>query len=336
MLPIESQNELPMVSIIIAARNEENSLPNLIQDLLKQEYPLDKLEVIIVNDRSTDSTKEILNKADENYALIKTITVHSVSDKMTPKKHALTLGIESAKGDIIVLTDADCRVGTLWASSMAYSVMNQNCICIGYSEIAFNNKSLFEQYQYIDFLSIISANTGASGWGQSWSGTGQNLAFYKNDFASINGFEPVQNNISGDDMYLVQSISKFKKGYINIDPNSFVKTAPMPNIKEFINQRIRWSSNSKSNASQSPIFFYFLITMFMYNILTLASFLFSGPWLLLLSIKFVLEGFVIFLGGRLYNRKIKFIPYCLWSLMQPLCIPVLGILGLRGKFVWKP
>ena len=121
VLPIQSSIELPMVSIIIAARNEEASLPNLIQDLINQEYPLDKLEVIIINDRSTDSTKEILAKAEEDYALIKTITVQQASSNMTPKKHALTLGIESAQGDIIVLTDADCRVGKLWASSMAYS-----------------------------------------------------------------------------------------------------------------------------------------------------------------------------------------------------------------------
>ena len=210
VLPIQSSIELPMVSIIIAARNEEASLPSLIQDLINQEHPLDKLEVIIINDRSTDSTKEILAKAEEDYALIKTITVQQASSNMTPKKHALTLGIESAQGNIIVLTDADCRVGKLWASSMAYSVMNKDCICIGYSEIGFYNNSLFEQYQHIDFLSIISANTGAAGWGYFWSGTGQNLAFYKDDFISINGFEPVKDQISGDDMYLVQAISKLK------------------------------------------------------------------------------------------------------------------------------
>ena len=168
VLPIQSSIELPMVSIIIAARNEEASLPNLIQDLINQEYPLDKLEVIIINDRSTDSTKEILAKAEEDYALIKTIRIQQASSNMTPKKHALTLGIESAQGDIIVLTDADCRVGKLWASSMAYSVMHKDCICIGFSEIGVYNNSLFEQYQHIDFLSIISANTGAAGWGYFW------------------------------------------------------------------------------------------------------------------------------------------------------------------------
>ena len=336
LLPIESIKELPKVSVVIAARNEEMFIPNLIQDLVNQEYPLDKLEVIIVNDRSTDATKEILKKADENYALIKTITVEESSNNMTPKKYALTQGIESAEGEIIVLTDADCRVGKLWVASMVYSVLSKNCISIGFSEIGLKNRSLFEEYQYIDFLSIIAANAGSAGWGQFWSGTGQNLAFYKEDFFKINGFEPVRDRISGDDMYLVQSISKLKKGYVNIDPNSFVETAAMPTLKEFINQRVRWSSNSKLNASENPLFFSFLSTMFTYNIIIIISFFFGGPWLLLFLLKFILEGLVIFLGSKLFNRKINFLPFCLWSIAQPIYIPLVGILGLKEKFNWKP
>ena len=336
LLPIKTSKELPKVSVVIAARNEEILLPSLIKDLVNQEYPLDKLEVIIVNDRSTDATKEILTKADENYALIKTITVDKASEAMTPKKHALTLGIESAGGEIIILTDADCRVRKLWVSSMVYSVINQNCISIGFSEIGLNTNSLFEKYQHIDFLSIISANAGSAGWGHFWSGTGQNLAFYKEDFFKINGFEPVKDRISGDDMYLVQSISKLKKGYINIDPNSFVKTIAMPTIKEFINQRVRWSSNSKLNATETPLFFSFLSTMFTYNIIITLSFLLGGNWFFLFLFKFILEGSVIFLGGKLFNRKIDFLPFCLWSIAQPLYIPLVGVLGLKEKFIWKP
>ena len=336
LLPIKIRKELPKVSVVIAARNEEMVIPSLIQDLVNQEYPLDKLEVIIINDRSTDSTREILTKANENYVLIKTITVDKASETMTPKKHALTLGIESAEVEIIILTDADCRVGKLWVSSMVYSVINQNCISIGFSEIGVSSNSLFEKYQYIDFLSIISANAGSAGWGQYWSGTGQNLAFYKEDFFKINGFEPVKDRISGDDMYLVQSISKLKKGYINIDPNSFVKTIAMPTMKEFINQRVRWSSNSKLNATENPLFFSFLFTMFIYNIIIIMSFLLGGNWFFLFLFKFILEGSVIFVGGKLFNRKIEFLPFCLWSIAQPIYIPLVGILGLKEKFIWKP
>ena len=81
---------------------------------------------------------------------------------MTPKKHALTLGIESAEGEIIILTDADCRVGKLWVSSMVYSVINQNCISIGFSEIGVSSNSLFEKYQYIDWDRMKWLNTNRS------------------------------------------------------------------------------------------------------------------------------------------------------------------------------
>ena len=67
ILPISNSVTLPFVSVVIAARNEENNLPPLINDLIKQEYPLGKFEIIIINDRSSDSTQKILNEASENY-----------------------------------------------------------------------------------------------------------------------------------------------------------------------------------------------------------------------------------------------------------------------------
>jgi len=336
VMEVESYDTLPKVSVVIAARNEEDQIPALISDLVAQEYPLDKLEVIIVNDRSTDSTLDILNESSDNYAFIKIVSINERSKEMTPKKNALTKGIETALGDIIVLTDADCRVGKLWVSSMAYSVMNKNCISIGFSEIDQENPSLFDRYQRMDFLSIIIANAGVAGWGSFWSGTGQNLALYKNDFEAINGFQSVSNRISGDDMYLVQTISKLKNGYVHIDPNSFVKTSPMKSVSSFFHQRVRWSSNAKMNFYDAPLFFGFLLTMMIYNLLILSSFLLGKAWVILFSIKLFLDALVIFLGGKLFEREMDILAYCSWAVLQPVYIPLIGVLGILGKFSWKP
>jgi cellulose synthase/poly-beta-1,6-N-acetylglucosamine synthase-like glycosyltransferase len=330
---IISVDQTPFVSVVIAARNEENNLPDLIQDLVHQEYPLDRLEVIIVNDRSTDSTAQILKEAADNFAVVKYIYIEKLSIEMTPKKHALTLGIEMAKGDVILSTDADCRVGKLWVSSMAYSVIQQNGISIGYSKVS--AESFFEQIQMLDFLGIITANAGAGGWGHFWSGTGQNLAYKKSDFEAISGFESVQDKISGDDMYLVQSISKLKNGIINIDVNAFVTTAAMPTFSDFINQRIRWSSNSKDNAMKNHLFFAFLSSAFLCNSTLLLSFLFGYSWLFTFSLKFILEGSAVFLGGKLFNTKVNPIVYVVWALAQPIYIPVVGLMGLQNRYTWK-
>ena len=330
---IISTDQTPIVSVVIAARNEEKNLPDLIQDLVNQEYPLDQLEVIIVDDRSTDSTAKILIEAAENYAVVKYIRVETLSTEMTPKKHALTLGIEMAKGDVILSTDADCRVGKLWVSGMAYSVIQQDSISIGYSKVA--GESFFERIQMLDFLGIITANAGAGGWGHFWSGTGQNLAYKKSDFETIGKFEPVKDKISGDDMYLVQSISKLKRGIINIDANTFVTTSAMPAFLDFINQRVRWSSNSKDNAMKNHLFFVFLSSAFLCNSTLLLSILFGYSWSFAFSLKFILEGSAVFLGGKLFNTKVNPIVYVSWALAQPIYIPVVGLMGLQNRYTWK-
>ena len=334
-LEIKPSDTLPSVSVVVAARNEEVHLPHLISDLISQEYPLDKLEVIIVNDCSTDDTATILDDASNNYAFIKVITIDQISKHMTPKKNALSIGIEAAVGEIIVLTDADCRVRKLWVSSMAYSVMNKESISIGFSEIGLQNQSFFHRYQKIDFLSIIIANAGFSGWGLFWSGTGQNLAFFKGDFEKIGGFEKVKGRISGDDMYLVQSISKLKPAILHIDPNSFVKTSAMKSVNDFFNQRIRWSSNAKLTLENEPLFFGFLLTTVSFNLLIIGSLLIGNAWIGLMTIKVVFDGLAVFLGSKLFNRTMDFPAYCLWAILQPLYIPLIGFLGIRGKFTWK-
>jgi poly-beta-1,6-N-acetyl-D-glucosamine synthase len=329
-----SEKELPSASIIIAARNEEKNLPNLIEDLSKQDYPLDKLEIIIVNDRSTDKTSELLNEANKKYEFINSINITKTSSEMTPKKNALNRGILKSKGEIIVSTDADCRVGKSWVMSMVNSTLKSNGISIGYSKVSAS--SLFEKYQLIDFLGIIISNAGASGWGCFWSGTGQNLAYFREDYDNINGFESVRNEVSGDDMYLVQSISKIKTGFININPESYVQTKPMKTLKSFINQRIRWASNSRKNFKNNLFFFTFLTSAFISNIFLMYSFIIGNNWILFFLIKYLLEGLVLFLGGKLFNTRINLFVYTLWAIFQPLYIPLVAILGLRNKYSWKP
>ena len=335
ILPVSNLETLPFVSIIIAARNEEKNLPDLLDDLINQEYPSNKFEIIIINDRSYDSTPKILLKASENYAFVKTITVNEESVHMTPKKNAIDLGIKKSKGEVILATDADCRVGPLWVASMTYSLVSKNRIVIGYSEISKIRDTLFEAYQKIDFLAILTANAGAAGWDHYWSGTGQNLAYYKEDYFKIGGFTPVKDKISGDDMYLVQSISKLKKGYIHIDPNSHVKTKAMTSIKDFFNQRIRWSSNSKANYKKNPLFFSFLMISFVENLLILMSLFFALKAYFIWGLKIILDSLVILSGAKLFERSFDFKTYLIWAALQPIYIPIIGVLGLLNKFNWK-
>ncbi|MEX2088933.1 MAG: glycosyltransferase, partial [Bacteroidota bacterium] len=106
--PTISPDELPSVSLVVAARNEAHNLPRLLHCLFAQEYPAGKLEIIVVDDRSEDGSWTILQKAAEEHPRFRALRVTDLLPDFAPKKRALDLGIRSASGDIILLTDADC------------------------------------------------------------------------------------------------------------------------------------------------------------------------------------------------------------------------------------
>ena len=114
----EYDQDLPFVSVVIAARNEEKNIANLLDDLISQTIDKNNFEVIVSNDRSEDVTGKIINEYSRKYKFIKSIQITKKGD-MASKKYALELAIKDSKGEIILATDADCRVPKNWAISMA-------------------------------------------------------------------------------------------------------------------------------------------------------------------------------------------------------------------------
>ena len=302
--------------------------------LVNQKIDKNKFEVIIANDRSIDKTEEIINEYSNKYKFIKAIQIKKRAE-MAPKKYALENAINRSKGEIILATDADCRVSSDWATSMASLVNQTDKVIIGYSEVSVQD-SLIHEIQKIDFLGIMAANGGLLTNGIVCSGSGQNLGYKKKDFFDIGGFEEVKHRKSGDDMYIVQKISKIKGATFNYDKNSFVTTLPKNSLSSYINQRIRWSSNSKLTLFTSPLFFLFLISAFLANINVLVSLLFSlNTFIILTGVKFLLELLVLNIGSKLFLTRISFFSYIIWNLTQPVYILIVGIGGLADKFTWK-
>ncbi len=294
-----SNNHSPDVAVVIAARNEEQNLPQLLSDLVGQNY---------------------------------------LSEQMMPKKNALTACLKQTTAEIIISTDADCRVGHDWVSSAVSQMDDDVGILVGYSQV--EASSFFEKYQALDFASIMMANAGIMNQGYHWSGSGQNLAYRRSAFTAVGGFNPVAHQITGDDVYLVQTIpvKTGLKAKFNFDPAHFVRTAPMDSIKAFLNQRIRWSSDSRGLEKTEPLFLSFLISAFFTNLMLLVVLLLGLQgtifWLSV-SIKFLVEGLVLVLGAKRFDYWPLLRLFPLWFMIQPLYITYVGLMGLRGKFNWK-
>ena len=102
-----SDDECPRISILVAARNEAHKLRKALGTLLTQDYP--SYEVLAINDRSTDSTGEILDQFAAKHRHLRVIHIRELPPGWLGKPHALTTAYENSTGEWLVFTDADVR-----------------------------------------------------------------------------------------------------------------------------------------------------------------------------------------------------------------------------------
>lgn len=114
----------PKVSVIVPACNEENTLRDALQTILKEDYP--NLEITLINDRSTDRTGEVIEEMAALDSRIRVLHIQELPANWLGKVHALHRGVSETKGDWILITDADVhyKPGTL-KKAMSYMQQNQ-------------------------------------------------------------------------------------------------------------------------------------------------------------------------------------------------------------------
>jgi poly-beta-1,6-N-acetyl-D-glucosamine synthase len=237
------KHEIPSglkISVVIACRDEEKNLPSLLNDLVSQDYPADLFEVIVVDDHSTDSTGSLVSSFHNNG------TFRCIRNTGTGKKSALRTGIMSAKGDLILTTDGDCRLNCGWISSMAsFWMENQPDLVIGPVNLI-ERSGFLPRFEELEFFSLQGVTAGTAGIGDPVMCNGANLAFpaeiYRKHADDLHG-----EIASGDDVFLLHSI-KTECGKIlwNGNIEAVVKTDASGSLRNFLRQRARWISKSGS------------------------------------------------------------------------------------------
>lgn len=328
------------VSIIVAARNEELLIGQTIDDLLAQNYPKDLVEIIIIDDHSTDSTASIV----QGYALagVKLIQLNLSNRINSYKKMAIQTAIGDCEGDLIVTTDADCRMGKQWLSTIVACYQKNGSKMISSPVAYFEEKNWFERLQALEFLYLIGM--GASTIGNKMPSTcnGANLAYEKKTFYEVGGFKGIDDLASGDDELLLHKIAAKYPDKINFLKNrsAIVFTQAKASLSEFIQQRKRWASKSTRYKNKAIIVLGVLIWSF--NLMLLlglaASFFFvevGHVFLTVFLFKLALEMvFLWFITSFAQRRKLLFLAPIL-SLVHILYMVYIGIAGNSGQYNWK-
>lgn len=332
-------SKLLSVTVIIPFRNESDNILAVYNSLVNQNYPEELIEFIFVNDNSSDdSVNKIIPYLNSRVKLL-----HHISKiNQSPKKAAIELGIQSAKGEIIVLTDADCKHARTWIRSLV-SLYDNNTALVAGPVVFLSSAKIFDKIQGLEFAGIILAAAGLIGFGQPATCSSANLSFRKSVFYEVGGYSGLKHLSSGDDELLMQKIHSDTEYQIKFSftKSSLVETNSSSCLSEFFHQRKRWASKGLFYKNKTFVGELILIFLFYLSLpVQLMIGLFINPVYLIslfvcLAVKLVFEIKIMKNGiGILLNKEMLHYIY-IAEPFQIFYIITASVLGSLGSFNWK-
>ena len=335
---------LPSVSVIVAARNEAPNLPRLIRCLMQQDYPGDRYEVCIVDDRSTDNTWPLLQQAARQHPHLRVLRIQDTLPDFAPKKRALHAGIQHTQGEILLFTDADCLPPPTWIRSMISYYRADTAMVIGYSPYWFARPlpRWIRGMLQLDNFALAAVAAASTALGRPLTCTGTNLSYRRSAYEAVGGFERIRTWLSGDDDLMMHLIARHRVGRFAyaLHRQAHVPAAGPQSLAQFVHQRIRYASKTRQ---YHPAMIAGLAAVYGLNLLILAgsvSLLWAASlsglaaltaWLVKAAAEYL---FLRAAANSLGERQLLayFLPT---ALVHPLYIAVFAALGFFGRFRWK-
>jgi cellulose synthase/poly-beta-1,6-N-acetylglucosamine synthase-like glycosyltransferase len=339
--PVSGQTR---VTIIIPARDEEQHLPPLLKAIQQQTYPAALLEVIVIDDFSTDNTAQVVRSFPAANVRLLSLGDHlDAAQRLNSyKKKAIEIAVGQAGGQLIVTTDADCIMGPRWISTLVQFYETRHPKFIAAPVSFYHEHNFFKVLQSLDFMNMQGITGSVAQLKIGTMCNGANLAYERAVFYEVGGFTGIDNIASGDDMLLMYKIYKQYPngiGYLK-NEDAIVRTLPVDTLRAFMHQRIRWSS--KADKYDDKRLTWMLAVVYLWN----AALLFMGPaavfypawrsWFLVcLLFKITVELYFMIPVARFFHKttllgwvipgQFFHIPY----------IVIAGWLGKFGSYQWK-
>jgi glycosyltransferase involved in cell wall biosynthesis len=328
-------------TIVIPFRNEAKNLPKLLESISNLNYPHKMIEIILVDDFSTDNSERICIQWRMKYEHLDTTLLENLHLSYSPKKDAIGRAMPIAKHDWIVTTDADCIVNKNWLLTLDNYIQTNNPEMIVGAVMYRAKNNWFHHFQQLDLISLQGVTIGSFGIGKPFMCNGANFAYTKKIFSEIGGFGGISNKASGDDVFLLQKAVNTNKEKVHYFKNYdvIVKTKPENDLYKLFMQRVRWAGKSTGYKS-SYARFLAIIVLLMNLSLTFAFCLLPFAflnWKVVLSVfltKYIVD-YIMLYKSNAYLRKGKFFVPIASSVIYPFFSSLVGIYSLFGSFRWK-
>lgn len=329
----------PQVSLLIPFRNEINHIPNIFTNINLLEYP--HLDIIWIDDASEDGSAELLQNLLKNNSLKNRMRL--IPSSGIGKKAAINTGVSQSSAEIILTTDADCRMNKYWVKFMVEPFKDQQIHLVAGPVMALDNEGFFSGFQQADWASILLVSNAGFELDNPLMCSAANLAYRKSSFESVNGFEGNEKILSGDDEFILKKITTQYGALSAIylkHSGLLVKTTVFHSFKDLLNQRIRWSSKWNAHPSGMHKFtallsltiqLIFIGSFFLLSMGSIGIMMFIGIW----SIKGLAERLV--LGNVLegYGYRLDLLTWIGTSVLHPFYVLATAFGTIRGKYRWK-
>ena len=257
---------LPSLTIVVPARNEEGTIGPCVDSVLAVDYPRDKVEVIVVDDDSSDATAEVVRQRmrlapalaaagdelppdewaeSEGGGRLRLVQIpENRRRERAHKKRAIEKAVAHARGEVILTTDADCVVPVGWARAMAAHFEGPEVAFVSGPVRYRVGPGLFSRLQAMDFFGLMICGAGGIGAGRPNLANGANVGYRLETFRALGGFSGIDHVTSGDDELLMQKVAYQTPLDVRFcaDPAAVVVTEPVHTVREFVHQRKRWAS----------------------------------------------------------------------------------------------
>jgi len=343
-IPVFEGSKSPIstkASIVIAARDEADNIARTLDCLCAQDFPRELQEIIVVDDHSTDETASVV----ASYAGrgVKLIRLDEGGKHNSYKKLAIGRAIAQATGDVIVTTDADCRMGKNWLATVIGFFEETDAFLVSSPVLYSEEKSSFERLQVLEFLYLIGLGAAGIGNGRPTTCNGANLAYRRCVFLEMGGFNGIDNLASGDDELFLHKVAERHPHRIGFckSGRAAVFTDAKPTLAAFISQRRRWASKSTKYKDKKVVALG--LTVWLFNVAFLAGlvhFLSALPklnvaFLSAFGLKMAAECLFVFPLCHFAHRRdlLRYLP--LLSPLHALYLVYIGLAGNIGKYDWK-
>ncbi len=234
-------DELPRISVVVCARDEESNIRRCLDHLVRIDYPRDRLEIFLVDDESTDNTLAIMGEYAAREQAITVLSTEREPHDLPGKQRPLNLGIRESSGEYIFITDADIAVSPGWIKGHLAAYDDTIGIVGATTRVDHSSGRFFDRVQCVDLVSKHAVAMGCAGLGVPLSIMGNNISFRRSAYDTVGGYAGLNCTVV-EDMALMNAVvtrTPYTLAWAP-SPDSVVTSEPEKDLAAFINQRYRW------------------------------------------------------------------------------------------------